>query len=98
MLIFSRKFRVSVVAVLLVAGLGLLLPLPAAAGQPDRGSEHGLFFAPAQAVSWLTGLWHDLSSLLRAGGSAANAGVTASDGTDTTNGTDEGPAIDPNGG
>ena len=111
-LLVCRKFRAVVVTSLLVAGLGLMLPLPAAAGQADRGRfpDQGLVtsapFTPAKVLSWLTGLWQDLSGLW-AGGAVEKASggdglvLSPADGSSSTNGgcgSDEGPGIDPNGG
>ena len=73
-LLVCRKFRAVVVASLLVAGLGLMLPLSAAAGQADRArfSDDGLL-TPAKVLSWVTGLWQDLSGLW-AGGAVEKTG------------------------
>lgn len=106
-LLVCRKFRAVVVTSLLVAGLGLMLPLPAAAGQSDRArlSDDGLF-TPAKVLSWITGLWQDLSGPW-AGGAAEKASggdgavLPPGGGSANTNGgggSDEGPGIDPNGG
>lgn len=106
-LLVCRKFRAVVVASLLVAGLGLMLPLSAAAGQADRArfSDDGLL-TPAKVLSWVTGLWQDLSGLW-AGGAVEKTGggdgfvLPPGEGSTNTNcggGSDEGPGIDPNGG
>lgn len=101
MWISCRKVRISVVAVLLATGLGLAVSVPAAAGHERAAvTEQGLF-TPAKALAWFSELWQELSGFWSGGAidkDVVEVPGPLDDGNTTSEGGDEGPAIDPNGG